>query len=112
MEADGLADLLVVVWVVLLGWQLQERLGDQLALAVPGAPHGLVQQEDGVGHVHVGGQTLGLRLALVIVDRSWHRRGRFRVSVTAAQDAETSIQARAMKRSRTRENALFIAFIL
>lgn len=70
MEADGLADLLVVVWVVLLGWQLQERLSDQLALAVPGAPHGLVQLEDGVGHVHVRGQTLRLRLPLVIVDRS------------------------------------------
>lgn len=65
-----MADLLVVVRVVLLGGQLQERLGDQLALAVPGAPHSLVQLEDGVGHVHVRGQTLRLRLALVIVDRS------------------------------------------
>lgn len=74
MEADGLADLLVVVGVVLLGGQLQERLGDQLALAVPGTTHSLVQLEDGVAHVHVRGQALRLRLPLVIVDRTWHRR--------------------------------------
>lgn len=70
MEADGLADLLVVVWIVLLGGQLQEGLGDQLALAVPGAAHRLVQLEDGVGHVHVRGQALRLRLPLVVVDRT------------------------------------------
>lgn len=52
LEGDGLADLLEVVWVVLPGGQLEERLGDKLSLAVPSAPHGLVQLEDGGTHVH------------------------------------------------------------
>lgn len=68
MEADGLADLVEVVGVVLPGGQLQERLGDQLTLAVPGSSHGLIQLEDGVAHVHVGGHALGLRLPLVVVN--------------------------------------------
>lgn len=60
MQADGLTDLLVVVGVVLPGGQLQERLGDQLALAVPGTSNSLVQLEDGITHVHVGRHTLCL----------------------------------------------------
>lgn len=69
MQADGLTDLVVVVRVVLPGGQLQERLRDQLALAIPGPPHSLIQLEDGIGHVHVGGHTLCLRLPFIIVDR-------------------------------------------
>lgn len=53
MQADGLTDLVVVVRVVLPGGKLQERLRDQLALAIPGTSHSLVQLEDGITHVHV-----------------------------------------------------------
>lgn len=60
MQADGLTDLLVVVGVVLPGGQLQERLRDQLALAVPSTSNSLVQLEDGITHVHVGSHTLCL----------------------------------------------------
>lgn len=70
MEADGLTDLVVVVGVVLPGGQLQERLRDQLALAVPGTSHSLIKLEDGITHVHVRGHTLCLRFPLVIVDRT------------------------------------------
>lgn len=59
MEADGLTDLMVVVRVVFPGRQLQERLRNQLALAVPGTSHGFVQLEDGITHVDVGGHALG-----------------------------------------------------
>lgn len=52
VQGDGLADLLEVVWVVFPGGQLEEGLGDELALAVPAATHSLVQLEDGVTHVH------------------------------------------------------------
>lgn len=69
MEADGLSDLLVVVWVIFLGGKLQEWLRNQLALTVPGTPHSFIQLEDGIGHVHVRGQTLCLRFPLIIVDR-------------------------------------------
>ena len=68
MEADGLIDLVEVVGVVLPGGQLQERLRDQLALAVPGTSHGLIQLEDGISHVHVRGHALRLRFPLVIMD--------------------------------------------
>lgn len=68
MEADGLANLVVVVGVVLPGGQLQERLRDQLALVVPGTSHSFVQLEDGVAHVYVGGHTLCFRFPLIIVD--------------------------------------------
>lgn len=68
MEADGLVDLVVVVGVVLPGGQLQERLRDQLALAVPGPSHRLIQLEDGITHVHVRGHTLCFRFTLIIVD--------------------------------------------
>ena len=68
VQADGLADLLVVVRVVLPGGKLQEGLRDQLALAVAAPPHRLVQLEDGVAHVHVGVDALCLRLPLVVVD--------------------------------------------
>lgn len=70
MEADGLADLVVVVRVVLPGGQLQERLRDQLALAIPGAPHSLTQLEYRIAHVHVRRHTLCLRLPLIIMDRA------------------------------------------
>ncbi|TNN85627.1 hypothetical protein EYF80_004260 [Liparis tanakae] len=56
-EADGLADLVVVVGVVLPGGQLQERLREQLALAVPGTSHSLIELEDGIIHVHLADQT-------------------------------------------------------
>lgn len=69
MQADGLTDLVVVVRVVLPGGQLQERLRDQLALAIPGTSHSLVQLEDGITHVHIRSHTLCLRLPFIIVDR-------------------------------------------
>lgn len=69
MEADGLVDLLVVVRIVLPGGQLQEGFRDQLTLAVPATSHSFIKLEDGVTHVHVRGQTLCLRLPLVVVDR-------------------------------------------
>lgn len=70
MKADGLTDLLVVVRVVLSGGQLQERLRDELALAIPGTSHSLIQLEDGVTHVHVRSHTFCLRFPLIVVDRS------------------------------------------
>lgn len=70
MEADGLIDLVEVVGVVLSGGQLQERLRDQLALAVPGPSHSLIQLEDGITHVHVRSHALCLRFPLIIVDRT------------------------------------------
>lgn len=69
-----MTDLVVVVGVVLPAGQLRERFRDQLALAVPGTSHGLVQLEDGIAHVHVRGHTLCLRLSLVIVDRTCEQR--------------------------------------
>lgn len=71
LEADGLIDLVVVVRVVLPGGQLQERFRDQLALAIPGTSHSLIQLEDGISHVHVRGHAFCLRFTLIIVDRAW-----------------------------------------
>lgn len=68
MEADGLINLVVVVRVVLSRGQLQKRLRDQLALAVPGTSHSFIQLEDRVTHAHVRGHALCLRFSLVIVD--------------------------------------------
>lgn len=70
VEADGLADLLVVVRIVLPGGELEEGFRDQKALAVPAPPHSLIQLEDGVAHVHAGVQTLCLRFPFVVVDRA------------------------------------------
>lgn len=71
LQADGLTGLLVVVGVVLPGRQLQERLRDELALAVPRASDSFVQLEDGIAHVHVGGHALRLGLAFVVVNGTW-----------------------------------------
>lgn len=68
MEADGLVNLVVVVGVVFPGRQLQKRLRDQLALAVPGTSHSFIQLEDRVTHVHVRGHTLCLRFSLIIMN--------------------------------------------
>lgn len=70
-----MADLVVVVRIVLPGGQLQERLGDELALAVPGAAHRFVQLEDGVGHVDVRGQAFRLGFPLVVVHGTWSGTG-------------------------------------
>lgn len=71
LQADGLTSLLVVVGVVLPGRQLQERLRDELTLAVPGTSDSLVQLEDGIAHVHVGGHALRLGLTFIVVNRTW-----------------------------------------
>lgn len=68
-QAGGLADLLVVVRVVFSGGQLEEGLGDKLALAVAGSAHGFVQLKYGVSYVYVGVKALCFRLHLVIVNR-------------------------------------------
>lgn len=71
LEADGLIDLVVIVRVVLPGGQLQERFRDQLALAIPGTSHSLIELKDGIGHLHVRSHAFCLRFTLIIVDRAW-----------------------------------------
>lgn len=81
LERDGLAYLLVVVWVVLPGGQLKKRLGYELPLTVPASSYSLVHLEDGIGHVHVGVDALSLWFPLVIMHRAWDDRGTGKVYI-------------------------------
>lgn len=53
LQADGLFDLLIVVGILPAGGELLEGIGEDLALAVPGASDGFEQLEDWVAHAHV-----------------------------------------------------------
>lgn len=54
LERDGLANLLVVVWVILPRRKLKKRLSYELSLTVPASSYSLIHLEYGIGHVHVG----------------------------------------------------------
>lgn len=64
LQRDWLFDLLIVVGILPTRGELLEGLREDLALAVPGASHSLVQLEDWVAHFHI--RTLSFGLTFII----------------------------------------------